>query len=172
MILFADLLYAKQSEEKKMCICTQPRWHPLLIQEVVWQSPTVIWAILLHDLVAALLKLCSLWLSLYAFSYLNSLQVQKTCSIPSARLLAFVERRQSLAWPLFTPNLNHTLNVPDTWFHFLDNLRKHRQSQEAYNCSPFNTRILKVTITLLLQFWCPATLELLLAWELLPSRKL
>jgi len=125
MILFADLLYAKQSEEKKMCICTQPRWHPLLIQEVAWQSPTGVWAILLDDLVATLLKLCSLWLFLYAFSYLNSLQVQKTCSIPSARLLAFVERRQSLAWPLFTPNLNHNLNLPDMWFHFLGNLRKH-----------------------------------------------
>lgn len=47
-----------------------------------------------------------------------------------------------------------------------------RQSQEAYNCPPFNTRILKVIITLLLQFWCPVTLELLSTWELLPSGKL
>jgi len=125
MILTADLPYAKQSDGKKTCICTRPRWHPLLIQEMAWQSSTGVWAIHLHDLVATLLKLCSLWHFLCAFSYLNSLQVQKTCSIPSARLLAFVERRQSLVWPLFTPNLNHTLNLPDTWFHFVDNLRKH-----------------------------------------------
>jgi len=34
MILIADLLYAKQSEGKETCICTWPRWHPLLIQEM------------------------------------------------------------------------------------------------------------------------------------------
>jgi hypothetical protein len=126
MILIADLHYAKWSEGKKKYICTQPRWHPLLIQEMAWQSPTSVWAIQLHDVVAAVLKLCSFQHFMHAFSYLNSLQVQKTCSIPSARLLAFVERRQSLSWPLFTPNLNHTLNLPDMWFHFVDNLRKHK----------------------------------------------
>jgi hypothetical protein len=128
MILIADQHYAKQSEGKKQCICTWLRWHPLLIQEMAWQSPTGVWAIQLYDLVTSPLKFCSLWHFVLALSYLIFFQVQKTCSIPSARLLAFVERRQSLAWPLFTPNLNHTLNLPDTWFQLVDNFRKHKIS--------------------------------------------
>ncbi|XP_021922834.1 triple functional domain protein-like isoform X3 [Zootermopsis nevadensis] len=37
--------------------------------------------------------------------------VQKTCSIPSSRLVAFMERRQSLARLLFTPNSGHAFNI-------------------------------------------------------------